>query len=103
MGWLRCARSRGVSSSVAFESTLAHVSVAPVLGDGLVVRRIRVAPRDVVFFKGIIEGHEGLCVVFARAGGDLVVATTHALAAASDALLEDLGGELEVEYVTADS
>jgi len=41
----------------------------------MIVRRVLVAAREVVFFKGVIEASEGLAAVFAEKGGDLVVAS----------------------------
>lgn len=64
------------------------------IGRGMVARRVRVAPRDVVFVKGIFEASEGLGAMFAERGGDLVVAAPEALAGALDELLADLAEEL---------
>ena len=44
---------------------MGRVAVSPCLGDGLVVRRVVMRARDVVFFKGIMEASEGLAAVFA--------------------------------------
>jgi hypothetical protein len=74
---------------------LARVPVSPCLGDGLVVRRVVMRARDVVFFKGIVEASEGLAAVFAEHGGDLVVAAPETRAAELDALLDVLCEELE--------
>ncbi len=74
---------------------MARVPVSPCLGDGLVVRRVVMRARDVVFFKGIMEASEGLAAVFAEHGGDLVVATPEARVAELDALLDVLCDELE--------
>jgi hypothetical protein len=68
--------------------------VAPVVGDGMVVRRIVVRSRDVVFLKGIVEASEGLAAVFAEHGGDLWVAAPVEREAEMDALLDDLCVEL---------
>ncbi|MFO0672671.1 MAG: hypothetical protein U0235_24170 [Polyangiaceae bacterium] len=46
-------------------------SVAPLLGEGLVAFKVRLRAKDVVFFKGVLDAHDGLCQVFAG-GGDLV-------------------------------
>lgn len=43
---------------------------------GLCFHRLSVAPRDVVFIKGVLEASDGLANVFAIKGGELWVATT---------------------------
>jgi hypothetical protein len=74
---------------------LGRVAVSPCLGDGLIVRRVVVRARDVVFFKGVVEASEGLAAVFAERGGDLVVAAPEARAAELDGVLDALCDELE--------
>jgi hypothetical protein len=69
-------------------------SVAPCVGDGMVVRRLVMRARDVVFFKGIVEASEGLAAVHAEGGGDLLVAAPADRAAELDAFLDALGDEL---------
>jgi hypothetical protein len=75
---------------------LARKAVAPCVGPGMVVRRVVLPSRDVVFFKGVIEASEGLASVFAEGGGDLSVAApadrTCELDALLDALCAELGG-----------
>ncbi len=61
----------------------------------MVVWRVIVRVKDVVFFKGIVEASEGLAAVFAEAGGDLSVAASLDRAPELDALLGDLCAELE--------
>ena len=53
---------------------MARKAVTPCVGDGMVVRRVVMRARDVVFFKGIVEASEGLAAVHAERGGDLLVA-----------------------------
>ena len=60
----------------------------------MVVRRLVIRARDVVFFKGIVEASEGLAAVFAEHGGDLTVAAPEARAAELDELLDELCVEL---------
>ncbi len=60
----------------------------------MVARRVRVAPRDVVFVKGIFEASEGLGAMFAERGGDLVVAAPASRAAELYELLADLERDL---------
>jgi hypothetical protein len=56
----------------------------------LVVRRVRVAAREVVFLKGVIEASEGVAAVFAESGGDLTIATLPSQEVELDRILEDL-------------
>jgi hypothetical protein len=72
-----------------------RVAVAPCVGEGMVVRRVVVRARDVVFFKGVVEASEGLAAVFAERGGDLSVASPAARIAELDALLDQLCVELQ--------
>jgi hypothetical protein len=65
----------------------------PPLASGLVLRRVRVHPRQVVFVKGVIEASEGLAVVFAERGGDLTIATSESQIRELDATLRDLQAE----------
>ncbi|HRI71839.1 MAG TPA: DUF4911 domain-containing protein [Polyangium sp.] len=57
---------------------------------GLFARRVDVRPADVVYVKGILEASEGLAVIFAERGGELVIAAPPDRAAALDELLADL-------------
>ena len=73
---------------------MARTAVPPCVGPGMVVRRVILAARDVVFFKGVIEASEGLASVFAEQGGDLTVAAPADRAGELDALLVLLCVEL---------
>ena len=70
--------------------------ITPLVGAGLVTRRVRVHPREVVFVKGILEASEGLAAVFAEAGGDLTLATSASQIGELDRLLVDLSGEIRM-------
>ncbi len=59
----------------------------------LVVRRVRVSPREVVFLKGVIEASEGVAAVFAESGGDLTIATVPSQKDELDRILQDLQAE----------
>lgn len=61
---------------------------------GLLVRHVHVRPPDVVYVKGILEASDGLAVIFAERGGDLVIAAPPDRAAALDELLADLVTEI---------
>jgi Domain of unknown function (DUF4911) len=63
---------------------------SPMMLDDLVVRRVRVSPREVVFLKGVIEASEGVAAVFAESGGDLVIATPPGQEDELDRILQDL-------------
>lgn len=67
---------------------------SPCVGEGMVVRRVLMQARDVVFFKGVIEASDGLAAVFAEHGGDVLVAAPYDRAAELDAVLEGLCAEL---------
>jgi hypothetical protein len=73
---------------------MARKAVAPCVDPEMVVRRIVLPAREVVFFKGVVEASEGLAAVFAERGGDLTVAAPAGRGAELDALLEDLCAEL---------
>jgi hypothetical protein len=66
----------------------------PEVSAGMFVRRVQVLPAEVVYVKGILEASEGLGMVFAERGGDLVVAAPHERAQALLQLLEDLAHEI---------
>ncbi|HET9958288.1 MAG TPA: hypothetical protein VFQ61_27525 [Polyangiaceae bacterium] len=65
----------------------------------MVAVRLRVRARDAVFVKGVLEASEGLGVLFAESGGDLLLAAPHTLAAELEGvareLAEELGGVVE--------
>ncbi len=72
----------------------------PCIGRGMVVRRVIVASRDVVFVKGIVEALDGLAQVFAVKGGELTLAAPTDRAAELDSLVEELCGEIGMMSVT---
>jgi hypothetical protein len=65
----------------------------PMLLTGLIVRRVRVSPRQVVFIKGVVEASEGVAAVFAESGGDLTIATLPSQKDELDRILQDLRDE----------
>ncbi len=73
---------------------MARRAVPACVGEGMVVRRVVLRARDVVFFKGVLEASDGLAAVFAERGGDLTVAAPEGRAAELDAVLESLCQEL---------
>ncbi len=73
---------------------MSRTPVAPCVGEGMVVRRVLLPAREVVFFKGVVEASEGLAAVFAERGGDLSVAAPVERARELDALLDTLCAEL---------
>lgn len=68
--------------------------VPPILDSDLVARRVRVRARDTVFVRGVLEASEGVGVLFAEQGGDLVLAAPLALEGALDEVIADLVAEL---------
>ncbi len=69
-------------------------AVAPAIGEGMVIRKLLISARDVVFAKGIVEALEGVAQVFAEGGGDLILAAPCDREAELDSLAEDLAREL---------
>jgi hypothetical protein len=76
-------------------------AVEPCVGPGMVVRKVVVASRDVVFVKGIVEALDGLAQVFAVEGGALTLAAPSDRAQELDAVVDDLCAELGMMSVTA--
>lgn len=60
----------------------------------MVVRRVVVEPRQVVYVKGIVEASAGLATMVADGGGELVLVTAAERAAELDELLDDLREEI---------
>jgi hypothetical protein len=77
--------------------TIQAMSVSPLIGDELATRSVRVAPRDVVYVKGIFEASEGLGALFAERGGELTIAVHHSRERELDELLLDLTVEIAAE------
>ena len=73
---------------------MGRVSVPPAIGPGMVVRRLFLRARDVVFVKGILEASEGLAQLFAEEGGDVTLAAPACREAELDALVDDLVAEV---------
>jgi hypothetical protein len=65
------------------------------LHEGMVVRKLVVRAKDVVFIKGIVEAHDGLAHVFAESGGDLELAAPPDREAELDQLVRDLAREFD--------
>ena len=80
---------------------MARQAVSPCVGPGIVVRRVVLRARDVVFFKGVLEASEGLAAVFAVTGGDLHVAAPAGREAELDRVLDELGREVGALRVAA--
>ncbi len=68
--------------------------VPPLVGPGMITRRLVVRAKDVAFLKGVVEAHEGLAQVFAEGGGDLTIAAPAGREAELDELVADLAAEL---------
>lgn len=73
---------------------MARRPVSPLVGEGMITRRLIVRAKDVAFLKGIVEAHEGLAQVFAEGGGDLTIAAPAGREAELDELVQDLAAEL---------
>ena len=68
--------------------------VPPLVGAGMVTRRLCVPSREVVFVKGIVEAHDGLAQVFAEHGGDLTLASPADRERELEELVADLAREI---------
>lgn len=81
---------------------LAGASHVP-LGEGLVVRRVRVAPGEVVHLRAILAGYDGLASAHGdrRAPGIVVLVGTADREAELDAWIDELGREIALERVGA--
>ena len=73
---------------------MARRPVPPLVGEGMITRRLIVRAKDVAFLKGVVEAHEGLAQVFAEGGGDLTIAAPVGREAELDELVRDLADEL---------
>lgn len=69
---------------------MADKRAPPLLGEGLVSRRIVVDAADALLVKAVIEAHEGVANVFGEQGGTLIVAAPVDREAELDALLADV-------------
>ena len=63
-------------------------------GEGMIVRRVVLRAKDVVFLKGVLEASEGLAAVYALSGGDLSIVSHVSRAEELDAALHDLATEV---------
>jgi len=66
-----------------------------VVGHGMLVRRVSVAPSDVVFVKGILEASDGIAALFAESGGELSIVAPHDREAELAMLLDDLTRDVD--------
>jgi len=62
--------------------------------EGMIVRRVLVRAKDVVYLKSVVDSQEGLAHVFAESGGDLSIATPAGREKELDVLLDELIAEL---------
>ena len=74
---------------------MARRPVPPLVGEGMVTRRLVLRAKDVAFLKGVVEAHDGLAVVFAEHGGDLVIAAPSDRERELEELVSDLARELD--------
>src|SRR5688500_13581439 len=81
------------ASPPAQKRYLRTVPVPPILGEGLVERRLRLRDEDVVWLRGILEGYDGLASLFGEGDGEIVLAIPAGREAELDALLADLADE----------
>jgi hypothetical protein len=60
----------------------------------MLVRKVRVRAPDVVFVKGVLEASEGVALLFAERGGEMILAGPSDQGAKLDELVADLASEL---------
>ena len=65
-------------------------------GPGMVERRLRVADPDVVWLRSLIEGYEGLALLYGDGSGIVRLIAPESRAAELDSLLADLAHELPI-------
>jgi len=68
----------------------------PFAGDGLVTRRLRLADRDVVWLRSVLEGYDGLASLHGDRSGVVTLIAPAQRARELDALLDDLEREAVV-------
>lgn len=68
----------------------------PVLGEGLITRTLRIADEDVVWLRGVLDGYEGLAMLFGDGTGKIILAAPLDREKELDALLSDL--KLEAHF-----
>lgn len=78
-------------------------AVAPLVDDSMVIRRVVVPKRDVVFIRGVLEASDGVGWVFALKGGDLTIAGCPSRARELDQVLADLRREIGSAWIDLDS
>jgi hypothetical protein len=66
---------------------------SPLDGPGLALRRLRVADRDVVWLRSVLEAYEGLAGLYGDGSGIVVLTTTDCQARELDGLLDELARE----------
>ncbi len=70
-------------------ATVSKRAVAPLLGEGLVSRSLRVAAEDAMLVKALVEAHEGVASVFGDGTGVLTIAAPASREAELEALIAD--------------
>lgn len=65
-------------------------------GEGLINRRLRVAPEEVVWVRAIVEAYDGLALIYGDGSGVIELISTPSQAASLDALVQALAEEGEV-------
>lgn len=69
------------------------------LGEGLVVRRFRMKPGDIVHLRGVLAGYDGLASAHGDHTGITVLVTTRDREAELDSWLDELALELEMARI----
>jgi hypothetical protein len=70
--------------------------------EGMVIHRVVVQARDVVFVKGVLEASDGVAAVFAESGGELAIVAPESRDLELIEILADLIADLGIEpFATA--
>lgn len=77
-------------------SPKATAPVARPAGEGLISRRLRVAPHEVVWVRAIVEAYDGLALLYGDGSGVIELMSTPSQATELDALVRALCTEGEV-------
>lgn len=78
------------------EHTVSRVTAPLFDGEGLVTRRVRVARSEVAWVRYVFEGNEGLANLHVERDGVLTLVAPECRAAELDAVLRELGEEIEL-------
>ncbi len=88
--------------AATFRRVRDHISIEQA-SVGMIVHRVVVPARDVVFVKGVLEASEGVAAVFAESGGELSLVAPQSRVVALGEILADLDIEVGSFEITLKS